>query len=471
MFFYKCEKIKNITLPEKIRCIEEDTFFDCTNLESIIIPGSVTRIGHDAFFGCKNLNSITIPSSLTSISYQAFLLCDNLENVYYDGSIIDWCNIKFEWDNSTPMSCASHFYMKDSNNKYSEVTKIEIPSSVKSIGDYQFFGFSNISEFTILEGVEEIGAFAFAFCSIKEINLPSSINEIQVNPFKGCNNLDNIFVNKDNNKYIVKNNCLIDILKKELVVGCNKSIIPDDESVMSIGDFAFSDLENIVNITIPKNIKKIGEAAFYYNDNLENVVILNDDIYVSDNFINCPKLKYNKKDDLCYIGSINNPYLVLVEALEDKKTLKINENTKFIMMGSLDICESLTNIIIGKNLVYIHEEAFLCCPPIEYAEVPPCALDTLGNDLKELIINSGEYVDFSTETKCKNLTKISLPSSIKKIKNFNDSNFPNLLYNKYDKGYYLGNNNNPYLVLVKADCDIKYLNIHKNTKVILDYKR
>lgn len=255
MFFYKCEKIKNITLPEKIRCIEEDTFFDCTNLESIIIPGSVTRIGHDAFFGCKNLNSITIPSSLTSISYQAFLLCDNLENVYYDGSIIDWCNIKFEWDNSTPMSCASHFYMKDSNNKYSEVTKIEIPSSVKSIGDYQFFGFSNISEFTILEGVEEIGAFAFAFCSIKEINLPSSINEIQVNPFKGCNNLENIFVNKDNNKYIVKNNCLIDISKKELVVGCNKSIIPDDESVMSIGNFAFSDLEDIVNITIPKKYK------------------------------------------------------------------------------------------------------------------------------------------------------------------------------------------------------------------------
>lgn len=141
------------------------------------------------------------------------------------------------------------------------------------------------------------------------------------------------------------------------------------------------------------------------------------------------------------------------------------------MMGSLDICESLTYITIGKNLVYAHHEIFLCCPGFEYAEVPPCALDTLGNDLKELIINSGECIKFPLDFYCnkyKNLTKISLPSSIKKIKNFNDSNFPNLIYNKHDKDYYLGNNDNPYLVLVKADCDIKSLNIHKNTTVILD---
>jgi hypothetical protein len=64
--------LKNVTLPEGLEFIGDNTFSGCAGLESIIIPDSVTRIGNNSFAKCTGLTSIDIPDGVTSIGYLAF---------------------------------------------------------------------------------------------------------------------------------------------------------------------------------------------------------------------------------------------------------------------------------------------------------------------------------------------------------------------------------------------------------------
>lgn len=67
---------------------------------------------------------------------------------------------------------------------------------------------------------------------------------------------------------------------------------------------------------------------------------------------------------------------------------------------------------------------------------------------------------------CDKLTKITVPDSIVAIGDaFRYCD--NLQYNKYDNGYYLGNDNNPYLILIKvSDPSTTSIEIHPNTKIV-----
>lgn len=71
---------------------------------------------------------------------------------------------------------------------------------------------------------------------------------------------------------------------------------------------------------------------------------------------------------------------------------------------------------------------------------------------------------------CSGLTNVSIPSSIKSVGNAAFNECYNLVYNYYDYGKYLGNDYDPYVVLMEAtDCYQYFYDIHYNTKVISDY--
>ena len=208
--FYGCNKLTSVTFEEesKLTSIGDDAFYRCGSLDKvyyegtiedwcrikfsssdsnpmyyakhfymlnenneyeevteIVIPNTVTSIGDYQFYGFSNVTSIVVPNSVTSIGNSAFSGCGSLENVYYKGTIEDWCRIKFSGFSSNPMSYAKHFYMLNENNEYKEVTEIVIPNTITSIGDYQFYGFSNVTSIVIPNSVSSIGIGAFYGCS------------------------------------------------------------------------------------------------------------------------------------------------------------------------------------------------------------------------------------------------------------------------------------------------------------------
>lgn len=103
-----------------------------------MIPANVTSIGNGAFNGCDNLKSLTISSKTTSIGEGVFSWCNNLNEVRY----IIYDDLATYIQKGHPafyVNCGIKYYLKDQ-----EITTLEIPSNVTSIGDFAFCNFMSL---------------------------------------------------------------------------------------------------------------------------------------------------------------------------------------------------------------------------------------------------------------------------------------------------------------------------------------
>lgn len=91
--------------------------------------------------------------------------------------------------------------------------------------------------------------------------------------FIKSNVIENIVVAEGNPYYYVDGNCLIDRRSKEIILGCDSSVIPDDGSVKSIGYAAFANCKLIETIVLPESIIELEDFAFNNCDNLKQVYI------------------------------------------------------------------------------------------------------------------------------------------------------------------------------------------------------
>ncbi|MCM1131647.1 MAG: leucine-rich repeat domain-containing protein [Roseburia sp.] len=158
---------------------------DLTNLKEITITGG-TIIPNHAFHYFKKFTILTLPKTIESIGIEAFSDCSALEHVYYEGSLEDWMNIEISTSNSkaNPMYYANHFYLKNEDTLWEELTHLEIPSTVEVIKQFQFLGFNNLLSVTIPESVTEIKTRAFENC----YRLVELYNYSALNIVKGSNN-------------------------------------------------------------------------------------------------------------------------------------------------------------------------------------------------------------------------------------------------------------------------------------------
>ena len=114
-------------------------------------------------------------------------------------------------------------------------------------------------------------------------------------------------------------------------------------------------------------------------------------------------------------------------------------------------CGNLTNMEISNSVTFIGNAAFSGCSGLASIEIP------------DGVTSIGEQTFYN----CRNLTSIGLPNSVTSIGNWAFYNCNSLQYNEYDNAYYLGNTDNPYMVLIKAkSTDIASCTINENTKLI-----
>lgn len=78
-----------------------------------------------------------------------------------------------------------------------------------------------------------------------------------------------------NEKYANNNKCLIDTSSKTLILGCDDSVIPSDDGVTSIGEWAFNNCSGLTSVTIPDSVTSIGSFAFHSCIGLTSVTIGN----------------------------------------------------------------------------------------------------------------------------------------------------------------------------------------------------
>ncbi|WP_456105214.1 leucine-rich repeat domain-containing protein [Prevotella sp.] len=190
-----------------------------------------------------DMNRDTHLSKIRSIKVLAFWECSNLTNINIPSSVTNIEEAAF-------YGCSS-------------LTSINIPSSVTSIGKEAFWGCSNLTSINIPNSVTSIGEWAFLLCSnLTSINIPSSVTSIGEYAFGLCSNLTSINISQS-----------VTSIGKSVFIDCRglTSVnIPD--SVKSIGEGAFANCSNLTDINIPSSVTSIGEAAFYGCSHLTSMV-------------------------------------------------------------------------------------------------------------------------------------------------------------------------------------------------------
>ena len=214
--------ISSISIPTGVTVIPERAFSNCDQLVSMEIPASVTSIGMYAFsssdalktitFGCGiqlasigkyafngcALETITIPATVTDLGERAFQYCDQLTMVNFEENS-QLTTIKYETfykcTNLTSFTIPQGVTtLEHQSFVESGLTSIHIPNTVTSIGVNCFRGCANLKQVTFQEGCQmtKIDIQAFMGTGIVSIEIPASITEIGVNAFYKCQDLETV---------------------------------------------------------------------------------------------------------------------------------------------------------------------------------------------------------------------------------------------------------------------------------------
>ena len=133
------------------------------------------------------------------------------------------------------------------------IEKIEIGSSVTSIGNNAFGYCYSLTSITIPDSVTSISDYAFGYCySLTSITIPDSVTSIGNNAFSNCYSLSSITISDG-----------VTSIGKSVFSGCHSlSSITILNSVTSILQYAFSKCYSLSSITIHNGVTSIGNNAF-----------------------------------------------------------------------------------------------------------------------------------------------------------------------------------------------------------------
>ncbi len=224
------------------------------------IEGYPVKTVREIYFATKERN---IRDKIKSITFE-----DGIET-------IDECGFDFA-NNLTSLKLPNT--LKEGDFIFRECPLLEyvsVPSSLKEIPEYCFFGCTGLKEVHIEDGVQSVGASAFQGCkNLTDVELPDSVLYIKKFAFESCESLESINLPK-NLEYIgdyafYKTGIeqirfpskLKDIEEHAFGYTPLKEVkLPD--SLESIGYAAFKGCRSLTKAYIPKGIMNKPNNAFY----------------------------------------------------------------------------------------------------------------------------------------------------------------------------------------------------------------
>ena len=260
--------------------------------------------------------------------------------------------------------------------KNDNLKSITLPETLEYVGAYAFYQCNNLTNITISEGVTSIGEYAFFQCNnLTSITIPDSVTSIGDGAFQSCKALTEVNFGADSQLTNIGN------VAFSLCSNLTNITIPD--SVTSIGSSAFYSCDALteVNFGADSQLKSIGSRAFYFCSNLTNITIPESVISIgSSAFSSCTSLQPSATDNgVEYLGNDSNPYVVLYDGSGFRgKTYTVNSGCRVIYEDAFDSNASLTNISIPDGVISIGRDAFEDCRSLQ-----PSATDNgveyLGN--------------------------------------------------------------------------------------------
>ena len=226
--------------------IESGAFWG-SSLTQISFPENLEVIEENAFGDISGITILTLPDC--DIDINAFSGCENLKEVYNLRSYINLsaANNKLE-------KIEIHFQHLPANAflGFTELNKVITVNEIISIGDYSFYGCSNLTQMPQSSILESIGNYAFSESGIINVNVPQSVQNIGEGAFAYCVSLKQASINAE-----------LESLSSNLFYDCSSLQSVDiKNSILYIEDSAFYGCQSITQINIPENLLLIGNSAF-----------------------------------------------------------------------------------------------------------------------------------------------------------------------------------------------------------------
>lgn len=333
---------KKVVVPEGITELESSSFWDNQYIEEVVLPDTLLNMGGDTFFNCKNLQRISIPKNVSTMGNNPFAGCPLVEVM-----------------NESP------YYKLINGALYTSDMETMIYCSISGNND----------TFVVPDGVKVICKHTFFLCDrLKTIDLPSTLQKMENNPFSGCSKLSLINHSK---AYFIKDDVIYNGFRTAVVGSLNK-ISSDEliilEGVKTINRNSFWNCKGISKIVFPKSLVDIGYNPFVGCSNI-NFVSKTPSFCVVDGIL----FNKDKSKIICYpawkaVGHVCIPESVT--ALErgtfsgcDKMTSINLHNINIINKSCFTNCVSLETIYISDFVTYVGEWAFAYCENLKSVSV------------------------------------------------------------------------------------------------------
>lgn len=223
----------------------------------------------------------------------------------------------------------------------------------------------NLTSVTLPEGLERIEEGTFTNCKkLKHVKIPSTVNYIGEDAFLGSG-----LVSID----IPTNVTEIGNYAFHFCENLENVNFGSNSKLKKIGSFAFWKCP-FKKISIPAGVESIGSAAFGYNQQLISISVPKEN------------KNYSSKDGILF-DKKKTTLIQYPDAKEVKSVYRIPDSVKVIGSGSFEHCINLTNIIIPSSVKKIGINAFGCCKNLKFlyfeGGFPEFDPDTFSSDFQE----------------------------------------------------------------------------------------
>ena len=184
----------------------------------VVVDEGITSLGYNSFEECVNLKEVDLPESLVQLCDYAFSNCSSLEEIYLPDRTLGFGQRVF--------------------NGCEALKTVRMSENLTLLGEGMFYNCKSLDNIVIPSGTEVISKAAFAGCtSLKNVTIPEGVTKISAEAFVDCMSLTDIDL---------------------------------PSSLQTIGNYAFLNTR-LKTVETPDNTREIGEYAFAYCDDLQNV--------------------------------------------------------------------------------------------------------------------------------------------------------------------------------------------------------
>lgn len=499
-------KLRSAYLPDSVKTVGDSAFSGCYQLSSVRLPDDMTSIGEKAFSGCRlytltlptkglteikkyafsenyeYLLSIYIPDNITIIGEGAFYYCRKVKELRLPATVKSLgvgCFEELEAVTSITIPKGIKELPERVFKNCYELTEVTIPDCIETIGEYAFSGCKKLTTVRLPEGLTSIGAYAFEKTKLTSVTIPSSITELKTGVFNSCSDLTEVVLPKElitvGESVFAHCTALTEIiLPSDLTTigeqafeysALTSIVIP--EKITVIGRDTFSNCTKLASATLPAGLLKIDDRAFYNCTALTGISIPNGVTEINTNAFSFSGLTtVNLPASLAKISNSVFNYTKI-------KSIVIPDNVTAIEEFAFYGVETLESVTFGKNIKSIGSSAFENCVKLATVNLPS-TVESIGKKAfaacekitTVLLPSSLEKIENYAFSGCTSLTTVTMPSGIKRVAHSVFKN-TNVKYTEYEGACYLGNEENPYLVLMQVkDTTVTSCTIHTSTVII-----